>query len=212
MKQLNILNYPIYKFENDLNLNQEIFNNLEKLQFRKVNDEGSSSKIYPNYFHEKLFNFFESCILQLKNKYFYDHLNFPIVDCWANKYNMMQTLRNHTHSNSVISGLYYVTTHANNGATCFGIPDPWTSNNVDEGYDLLKICKRKQFIQDDIYPSAGVLLLFPGHMSHHVKTLNKPHELRYTIAFNAFPSGNIGLNDTGKLTIETVSLRQRLGK
>lgn len=212
MKKVNILNYPIYEFKSDLGLTEKVLDDLQTKEFFLLKDEGSSSKFCPDYFHEELFQFFESCILELKKIYFYDHIDFPIVDCWANKYNMMQTLRNHTHSNSVISGLYYVTTHENMGATSFNIPDPWTTNNFDEGYDIIKINKHKSFISGDVQPSAGTLLLFPAQVGHRVKSLNKPTDVRYTISFNAFPSGNIGLHNTGKLTLHTVSLRERLGK
>ena len=212
MKKLDILSYPIYEFKSDISLAEKVLIDLQNQEYFLLKDEGSSSKFCPNYFHEELFNFFETSISELKRTYFHDHLDFPIVDCWANKYNMMQTMRNHTHSNSVISGLYYVTSHESMGATSFSILDPWTTNHIDEGYDLLKITKNKSYITADVQPTAGTLLLFPAHVSHRVKSLNKPNDIRYTVAFNAFPSGEIGLNYTGKLTVHTVSLREKLGK
>ena len=209
MEKLNILNYPIYSFKCEQTLVEEVLADVKEKKFHPIIEEGSNLHISPDYYHENLFYFFDTCINQIKLKYFKENVNFPITDCWANKYTMMQTIRNHTHSNAYISGLFYLTSHEKTGATCFSVPDPWSYGSQNE-YQNITIYNKQQFLKSDVYPSAGTLLLFPSQIFHHTKTVNKPDTTRYTISFNCFPSDTISTTNTGQLYLRVLSVKDRI--
>lgn len=207
MKTLNVLNYPIYQFESDLTLADDVLSDLRNKNFVKL-QHPSYSYMLGNYFHDNLFNFFENCIEQVKSNYFKPEISFPIIDCWVNKFSCLQTLANHTHSNSLISGLYYLTSHEKDGATSFSIPDPWSDHNYNP-YTFLTIYKETQWMFADIFPTKGTLLLFPSKIAHKVKPIKNTKDVRYTISFNCFPQGVFETTDTVKLELSPVSVRQK---
>jgi uncharacterized protein (TIGR02466 family) len=205
MKQLEILSYPIYEFSCDENLVNDVKKHVESLDFFL----SGSFQLADNYYHKELFQFFNESVTQVKKLYYRESIDFPIVACWANKYNMMQNMNNHTHSNGVISGLFYVTTHEDSGPTLFNINNPWTDFYDSRPHHMLHIYDELKFVTDKIYPKAGTLLLFPSHMKHSVITMKKM-ESRYTISFNCFPKGVIGNAVTGRLTIDTLSVEDKI--
>lgn len=214
MKKLDILPYPIYKFQAQSSIVDEVLDCVQKLEFHRNTSNNSNMEIYFNFFHEELFNFFDESIKKVKNLYFKDEIEFPIVDCWANRYGPFEKMSNHTHSNSIISGLYYANHEENFGATSFSMSDPWCTDFVADGlYSIFHIYKDnyKQIrTYSDVMPEKGSLLLFPAHINHMVKpTINKTIP-RYTISFNTFPSGIISTIDTGRLYINTPSVKQKM--
>ena len=209
MQKLNILNYPIYSFNCDQTLVDEVLADVKEKKFHPIKDEGSNLLMSPNYYHENLFCFFDKCVDEIKRKYFKESLMFTITDCWVNKYTMMQVIRNHTHSNSFISGLFYLTNHEKSGATCFSVPDPWTESTHNE-YQNITVHNTQQYIRSDVYPTAGTLLLFPSQVYHHTKTVNSPDQVRYTISFNCFPSGLISAYKSGQLHLQVLSVKDRI--
>ena len=207
MKQLEILSYPIYEFSCDQNLVNDVKKHVESLDFFLKN----ASHLFDNYYHKELFQFFNESVTQVKNLYYKKSIEFPIVACWANKYTMMQKMNNHTHSNGVISGLFYVTSHEDSAPTLFNINNPWTDfySGPHDAYHMLHMYDEPKFVTEKINPKAGTLLLFPSHMRHSVITMKKI-ETRYTIAFNCFPKGVMGDMTTGRLTIDTLSVEDKI--
>lgn len=218
MKKIDILSYPIYTFTCDNNLADEIYNSLRNLTYiNSVDHNNNSMDTKHDFFHDDLFNFFDESISSLKQIYFSDQIEFPIVDCWVNRYGPLQSLRKHTHSNAVISGLYFVNEDINFGATNFNIVDPWCQNFLSDTppYEIMTLYKQNPFpktISGDIFPTKGSLLLFPSHIFHYVKPSKNTKNFRYTISFNCFPSGTFSENNTSKLSFEVNSIRKRNGQ
>jgi len=206
MKQLDILSYPIYEFSCDENLVNDVKKHVESLDFLL----DGSFQIFDNYYHKELFQFFNESVTQVKNLYYKKSLEFPIVACWANKYNKMQQLGNHTHSNGIISGVFYVTTHEDTAPTMFNMYNPWTDfDNSKDPYNMLQLYDEPKLITDKIYSKAGTLLLFPSHVKHSAMIMKKM-ENRYIIAFNCFPKGEICDLAPGRLTIDVLSVEDRV--
>jgi hypothetical protein len=91
----------------------------------------------------------------------------------------------HTHHNSFLSGIFYLT--PSNAQTWFSVPSVFGPD-----YTLLNLIDpNKHFIYYKHQTTVGDMLVFPSGMLHSVNehTLTEP---RYTMAFNAFPSGFIG--------------------
>ena len=207
MEKINGITIPFYKFKGPDHLVTDILQDLQTKKFASEPNMDHGS-VYDDYFHEELFQFFENSINQVKNIYFQKNIEFPIIDCWVNKYGTMQKLRRHNHSNAVICGCYYLTTHENYGSTIWDIDNPWTQNN--QGHNIVISNENEKFLSGEIYPEAGMLILFPATLPHFMKTINKFKTTRYTIAFNTFPSGTLSTHPSNKLVLNTQSVRDKV--
>jgi hypothetical protein len=104
---------------------------------------------------------------------------------WFNRSERGMWHHAHTHDNSFLSGILYLT--PSDAQTWFSIP-----NVFGPDYTLLNLIHPdNHFIYHKHQTTVGEMVVFPSKMLHSVSehTLNEP---RYTMAFNAFPSGFIG--------------------
>lgn len=213
MNTLDIISIPFYEFTADEDLTNEVFADIKKLKFDVPNTGNKTSYANDFYYHSKLFDFFEACLLELKNKLQLEkNVELTIVSCWANKNSKLEYHHYHHHPNSIVSGIFYLTTHES-GNTVFALPDPWyeilsnpnmtLSTNTGAGYeDLLPQVSGK------IKPVRGKLVLFPSHIKHKVLPLLS-NEDRYTIAFNTFVSGIFNSNNHSiYLNLKAKSVRE----
>lgn len=207
MEKLDVISVPFYKFKCSDELAQKIFEEVKTLSFEHEANT-TNGCVYLNYYNADLFDFFNQSITEFKKLYFHDNVEFPIVDCWVNKYTTMNKLSKHTHSNSIICGIYYVTDHENHGSTVFEYKNPWIFSNIES--DLyLSLNKENKPLQGEIFPEMGSLILFPPSLAHYMKTLSTK-TIRYTIAFNTFASGVVSTKPSGSLTLKTTSLVEKL--
>ena len=211
MKQIDILPFPIYEFKCDKNLVDNVFENVLSLYPSKFHNTPKGFQLSLNYFHAELFDFFDDALSQIAKKYLKDTINLPIVDCWVNRYPPLESAKEHYHTNALVSGVFYLTGHANEGPIRFTKLHPWfsTNDNVDY-YNLMEVFKDPYKDFYEIYPEAGTLLLFPSNLPHYTKPITKSKAFRYSIALNAFPSGEISNLSTMGLTVQTLSLRDKL--
>jgi uncharacterized protein (TIGR02466 family) len=212
MEQINILPYPIYKFQCNKKLLENVHNDVLSLYPNKFVNTPKGFQLSLNYFHSELFDFFDESLSQIQKKYLHDNITLPIVDCWVNRYPPLEKSREHFHTNSLVSGIFYLTTHTNEGATRFAQLHPWsTTENNNDFYNFMEVYKNPYKDYHEFFPVAGTLLLFPSTLLHYTTPCPKSKEIRYTIAFNAFPSGQISKLSTMGLTINTVSVRDKFG-
>ena len=210
MKKINAINIPFYEFNSSRELADEVLADVKTKNFRL--DAPEQGNIFNDYYHEKLFDFFESAVKSVKNLYYKDTLEFPIVECWVNEYKTMTRLQKHYHSNSVICGIYYFTEHEKNYSTVFNANNPWTYHSSDNSFTHLNIVKNDIPLSGEIIPEVGKLILFPACLMHYMNTISpKDKVLRYTIAFNTFPEGVLSNDSTKKLQLKSLSLKERLG-
>jgi len=109
-----------------------------------------------------------------------DFGNHPprITECWVNVYGQGDSQEAHNHSNSVISGIYYVAVPEGCGELLFHSPmsdsmlEPPTTapNNINTPMVALK-------------PKAGEMVMFRSWLRHSVKPTRGKEE-RISIAFN----------------------------
>ena len=140
----------------------------------------------------KLKSFIESAIdIYVKNVIVGDeydeNLSFKITQSWVNltkpgSFGHHQ----HKHSNSVISGVFYIKTN--------DVDSIMFTNNFLY-FNTIKVAVKKynEFNSDtwEIPVNAGKLILFPSNLPHHVEPPigNKD---RISLSFNAFPFGILG--------------------
>lgn len=209
MNVIDAISIPFYKFTN-IELVDEILDEVKKLEYRASGN--NNGYISPNYYNKKLFNFFNDSIDQVKKIYYKDNLNFPITDCWVNKYNKLNSLNKHIHSNALICGVYYLTNHDNEGSTNFEAPNPWDFSAHSIGNFSLSISKNPQPLVGKINAEPGTLVLFPSSLYHYMKVLTKTNQPKYSIAFNTFASGIITDILTQQLELQIVTLEDKISK
>lgn len=205
MEKINAISLPFYKFKADDTLTLKIVDIVSNLNFTMdKNIENGYS--YHDFYDEELFAFFDNSVNQVKKIYYNDNLNFPIVDCWVNKYNKLNKLRGHTHSNAMICGVFYLTSHEGEGSTIFELTNPWYNQQLSN----LSVHGNYSPLSGEIQAEAGTLILFPSNIPHTMKTLMKLSSPRYTIAFNTFATGTIGDQNTIRLSINVSTVKDRV--
>ena len=123
----------------------------------------------------------------------YVHLQGHVVDSvsignsWGNTLKLNEPIHMHTHPNSYVSGVFYLTD---------GTPLNFHNPLLTE--DLFMVRPLVQWQEDNEYTwqvlkvpiRAGYVILFPSRLKHHVDPSDT--EYRYSIAFNTMPTGPIG--------------------
>jgi uncharacterized protein (TIGR02466 family) len=127
----------------------------------------------------------------------YSHLidDIHICNSWGNVVRQNDTIRLHRHSNSYISGSFYLT-----DGSPFNIVDA-ERTSLFGGF--LPECRQdgnfRSMESFNIAPKPGRIILFPASLMHCV-LVSKSAEPRYSIAFNAIPTGRFG-PATGRIEI-----------
>lgn len=217
MEKINVISIPFYKFKAEDALIKEVYDDVTNLKFiSELKTENGF--VSHDYYNENLFKFFNESIREFKKVYFDDNIEFPIVDCWVNKYNKLNKLHKHMHPNSIICGLYYVTTHSESqAATVFEAENPWVFikpniNSVNLSLHDPSYPAGTMTLTGEIMPEQGTLILFPPSLFHYMRPITSISKVRYTIAFNTFASGNISSHRTQVLSLKAISLEDKLNK
>ena len=119
--------------------------------------------------------------------------NFRITTSWINKIPKGDWIQQHSHENSVISGVYYIQTTAECSPIIFNKPFLYT-NFVHQTIKITFDEKIKNQFNTEyigISPKSGDLLLFPSWLEHTVNN-QQPDVDRIGLAFNCFPIGKLG--------------------
>ena len=127
--------------------------------------------------------------------------DFRLTTSWINKIPETEWIQQHSHANSVISGVYYIQTTPQCSPIVFNKPFLYTNfvhqtvqitfdENVSNQYNTEHI---------GVQPETGDLLLFPSWLEHTVRP-QQPNVDRIGLAFNFFPTGKFG-KGTSQLTL-----------
>lgn len=205
MEKVDVLPQKIYKFQSSDDLLSESLNNVKNLKWRQ-NTYNFTSLDYDLLLREqysKLHIWMQDCLNQVKKDLDYQCDKINITQSWANKADIKQWHHTHNHSNSIISGIFYLTD--SDCYTWFSVENIWnftgviclnTMDNLDDDG-----CVKNVVVIHKEKSEAGKLILFPSNLRHSVCS-NMTEETRYTISFNSFPTGNLGKWDyLNKLTL-----------
>jgi len=125
---------------------------------------------------------------------------FYITTSWMNRYHQNNYAANHYHSNSLISGVLYLTDCEETADIIFH-KDKSNANiftdtvNIDHKKDFDVRDKRSYLYhqrQMRVSPNKFDMVLFPSMTNHSVDINASPDKVRYTMAFNTFVRGTIG--------------------
>jgi len=146
-------------------------------------------------------------IMKMVDWYAYELLDvtrdaeFYFTTSWINRLEEGEVIDRHIHSNSVISGIYYIdvtpdssviTFHKNRShlTTWPASTKPLQAGKTWNQYNL----------ENYTYtPQNGLCILFPSHLEHSV-TQSTDKQYRYGLAFNLFARGKLGEN-SGSITL-----------
>jgi uncharacterized protein (TIGR02466 family) len=116
-----------------------------------------------------------------------EKIDLYITQSWLN-YNEINTSHHaHFHSNSYLSGVFYINANKDIDRIYF----------LDSRYFQLELGLRKNYnsfnSREWNYPvKTGDLFLFPSHLKHRVDTNVTKNHIRISLAFNVFVKGKIG--------------------
>ena len=120
-----------------------------------------------------------------------EELDFYITQSWLNVTKPGERHHQHYHPNSIISGVFYITTEEDDGIWFHGHPDPAS--------DVIKIIEKKgnSYNLSSVFVDIKdlILLIFPSSLTHSVESNNKATTDRISISFNTFMRGKIGDKD-----------------
>ena len=185
---------PVYIVKRDSNLSPK-----EEKEIGKIVKEGmykntgnvSSSNSY--IFNGKLKKIKQFCEQQLK-KYVEqvivprEELDFYITQSWLNITKPGEHHHEHSHANSIISGVFYISTEEDDKIT-------FTDPNI-KLKSLIKFEQEEYNIWNSgiwFFPSVtNELMLFPSWLNHKVDTNEKATTDRISISFNTFVRGTLG--------------------
>ena len=112
---------------------------------------------------------------------------------WVNCHQHMERAQDHSHRNSLYSGVFYLDTHNNCGDIMFM---DQRHRHLDPRRTATNVYNSKSW---RITPEQGMVLIFPSELVHCVEP-NMDHNRRYSLAFNVMVKGNYG-NPTSLLTL-----------
>ena len=119
----------------------------------------------------------------------FEYQGFSITDMWSNVLKPGETHRPHTHSNNILSGVYYVEAQQTSGII-FSDPRPQAGviqpDVTKQHLDNASVIK---------YDSAtNRMILFPSWLQHYVP-INETKSNRISIAFNIMLKGKVGSSE-----------------
>ena len=160
-------------------------NPMEKAQSTLTHyHQGSNSLLDLEEFHE-----FEKWIKKCSLNYIKNTLGFEcgeniiITGCWLNKCDTNGFQDLHNHSNSLVSGTYFVNLQQDHAPLRF--VNPLTPNPFNVNSAILTLPRRKNNDDIEMPKREGTLLLWESHLNHYYRSNNADNRL--SISFNVVP-------------------------
>jgi len=112
--------------------------------------------------------------------------SFKITDMWSNVLKPGETHRPHTHSNNMLSGVYYVDAVETSGII---FTDPRPQAGVIQPDVNKQILDNASLVKYD--SATNRMILFPSWLQHYVP-VNETNKNRISVAFNIMFKGLVG--------------------
>ena len=176
----------IYKHEDSIEKELKYIENIEWIP-QKANANFKSKDSYLTK-HESLKNitsFFKECIDDYCNTIINSNQRLVITQCWGNKNPKGSNHHEHTHPNSIISGVFYLRQDSK-------LPPIQFSKNNQHGMKLNPRSYNNNNAATFLLPCiAGELILFPSSLRHSVP-INQSDKERISLSFNTFSTDILG--------------------
>ncbi len=127
---------------------------------------------------------------QLKDKYLFHTKNdFVFTTSWSTRTRKGDYSKFHNHRNCFYSGVYYFDGDEHTGKIRFNNPfrkSLWVESTKFNELNM------DQF---GVRPHRNLLIFFPSYMDHAIQE-HQSDKVRYSIAFNLMPVGQLGMEDS----------------
>lgn len=140
-------------------------------------------------------------LIEKANDYLYNHIQiesnvkFRITNSWVVEHLPNDFGQPHYHTNSLISGVYYLDVYENSGDIVIGKVNQQPENIFPAmwlwGYSADNKFNANSF---KFKIQSGNIILFPSHLVHSIEK-NLSNKRRYSLAFDFFPYGSFGAKD-----------------
>lgn len=191
MNIVDIFPTPVGVFNLEKNLNTEQLNFINEQRIKTKKSFGNNISL-DNYILDNnvLSSLKQNIEFKIKEYFQYiyqnDEVNTYITQSWLNFTEEEQFHHEHYHSNSIISGVYYINADSNFDSIQF---------KKDREYSCIKIEPKILNLYNSFninFPvKSNDLILFPSSVTHLVVN-KKGNNLRISLAFNVFIKGTIG--------------------
>ena len=187
---------PVYIVKRDTNLSPKEAKEIRKIIDKEgmYNNAGNSTSNNSYIFNGKLKKLKQFCEEHIKTYveqviYPKEELDFYITQSWLNITKPGEFHHDHSHNNSLISGVFYISTEEDDKIT---FSDP--NARVKE---LIKFEQKEYNLFNStswFFPSVtNELVLFPSWLNHKVDTNEKATTDRISLSFNTFVRGTLGI-------------------
>lgn len=123
-------------------------------------------------------------------------LEIYITNSWVNRTTKNQQHFLHNHSNSILSGVYYINVDDSNPSITFNrMQSPFFLNFIPNEFTIFNSTEWTIPVENN------TLIIFPSTMYHYVKP-NETDNERVSLAFNTFVRGNIGYKNGSYLELK----------
>jgi len=181
--------------------NKAIIEGVEQVQATKPSNTFSNaggyqspSMYFPDFDNPETANLFNEHIIPMSNHVVDEVWALPTgerkMNYWYNVNGKHTYNREHTHPSSFLSGVYYIKVPKDSGHIHF-LRSP---SEIDRMEFMTKFIRGKKFDNNRIntehwfIPKEGMLILFPGHLTHFVERnlTEEEDDRRISLSFNFF--------------------------
>ena len=193
MNLIGLFPTPVGEFYFDKKFTQEQLSYLND-QKQKPNEGNTTSefrKILDDECVKDLRGFVDDCVAKYMASTYAPKFDvkLQITQSWMNYTKPGQYHHKHAHPNSFVSGVFYVNADPEKDKIYF----------FKEGYERIKLDTENWNVFNSeswwLPVETNKLVLFPSYFTHMVQTV-EAKETRVSLAFNTFPKGYIGNDDS----------------
>lgn len=207
MKQRDFLRNSIFEFAVPLDILQAAITMLEKAEWVRNHNNfitpHASLQTHPEF--ATVGRWIEASLGEVKQELDLQCDGLTLTQVWGNKAEQGQSHHIHTHMNSWLHGVVYLT--PSDASTHFVTDSIWAPAPGSPMLDFLPNTHAE--IQEEYRTTPGKMIVFPASLAHAVS----PHgfeQPRLSLGFNAFPSGVLGdptcLRSSSVITLKPKSI------
>ena len=149
----------------------------------------SKSNLHKNSLYDNLTKTIVQYTKNVFDSLYFEYSGFNITDMWSNVLKPGETHRPHTHSNNILSGVFYVEAEQTSGIM---FTDPRPQAGVIQPDVTKQFVDNANVIKYDSLTNR--MILFPSWLQHYVPT-NETKSNRISIAFNVMLKGKVGSSE-----------------
>lgn len=185
---------PVYVIKRDFNLSNKEEKEIEEIiKDGVLRNVGNFQTINTDIFNgrlKKIKQFCEQHINEYVNQVIYPkkELEFYITQSWINVTKPGSYHHNHTHGNSIISGVFYISCEEEDNLI-FEDPNHKIRNMISFDTKESNVWNSPNW---KIHSRNNELILFPSWIHHQVTPNEKATKDRISISFNTFVKGTLG--------------------